>query len=133
MKQKEETEATGTLESLTLLMQALSDENRLRIINLLLARDELCVCDIQSVLAMPQTRVSRHLTILKNAGLVTARRDARWMYYTLLRDTPLGRELCAMCERTFPGIPALAADLTSLNAACDLVCCTFPVKHEEAT
>jgi DNA-binding transcriptional ArsR family regulator len=126
---KQQTETAGTLESLTQLMQALGDENRIRIINLLLAREELCVCDIQSVLDMPQTRVSRHLNILKSAGLVTARRDARWMYYALRRDTALARRLCEMCERSFSGIPALAADLNSLNAASDLVCCTIPIPH----
>jgi ArsR family transcriptional regulator, arsenate/arsenite/antimonite-responsive transcriptional repressor len=132
MKQEKESEAAGTLESLTLLMQALGDENRIRIINLLLAREELCVCDIQSVLAVPQTRVSRHLNILKSAGVVSARRDARWMYYALRRDTVLVRELCELCERSFSGIPALAADLTSLNAASDLVCCTIPTSHNVA-
>ena len=55
-------------------MQALADGNRLRILHLLLQAGELCVCDIERVLDVPQARVSRHLTILRNSGWVAARR-----------------------------------------------------------
>jgi hypothetical protein len=54
--------------------KALGDANRLRILNLLL-HGELCVCDIQFVLAASQPNVSRHLAYLKNSGLVIDRRD----------------------------------------------------------
>ncbi len=127
MKKQKSIDQTTTLGRLTTLMQALGDENRLRIINLLLAREELCVCDIQSVLNMPQTRVSRHLTILKNADLVTARRDGRWMYYALRRDTAAAGELCALCEALFPNVPGLASDINALKTASGLVCCTVPI------
>lgn len=127
------TPATGneqeTLESLAARMQALSDENRLRIVNLLLARTELCVCDIQSVLRMTQTKVSRHLTILKNAGFVTARRDGRWMHYALRRDSPVTASLCELCTPVFGTLPQLTSDLESLDTASGLVCCTIPIPH----
>jgi len=115
-----------TLELLSARMQALSDENRLRIINLLAARTELCVCDIQSVLNMTQTKVSRHLTILKNAGLVTSRRDGRWMYYALRRENPFTAALCNLCGTVFEAIPQMTSDLASLDTASGLVCCTIP-------
>ncbi len=72
------------------LFKALSDETRLRIY-LLLGQGELCVCQIQVALAMSQTKISRHLTVLRNAGLVTARREGLWMYYqrTELHTPPL--------------------------------------------
>jgi len=62
------------------MFNALSDETRLRIW-LLLANSELCVCQIQVALALSQTKISRHLSVLRNARLVTARREGLWMYY----------------------------------------------------
>ncbi|HEX8801677.1 MAG TPA: metalloregulator ArsR/SmtB family transcription factor [Terriglobales bacterium] len=62
--------------------KALGDNNRLRIINLLL-HGELCVCDIQYVLENSQPNVSRHLSYLKNSGIVTDRRDGYRIYYRL--------------------------------------------------
>ena len=62
--------------------KALADNSRLRIINLLL-HGELCVCDIQYVLENSQPNVSRHLSYLKNSGIVTDRRDGYRIYYRL--------------------------------------------------
>jgi ArsR family transcriptional regulator, arsenate/arsenite/antimonite-responsive transcriptional repressor len=63
--------------------KALSDETRLQIITLLLENDELCVCDFVGALAQTQSKVSRHLRYLYNAGLVEDRRAGLWMYYRL--------------------------------------------------
>ena len=65
------------------LFESLADENRLRIVNLLIASPFLCVADFQRVLDMPQTRVSRHLAYLKSRDLVQADRKGTWMYYRL--------------------------------------------------
>ncbi len=62
--------------------KALADVNRLRILNLLL-HGELCVCDIQFVLEASQPNVSRHLSYLKNSGLVLDRRDGFRIFYRL--------------------------------------------------
>lgn len=62
--------------------KALSDETRLRILALL-TRGELCVCDLMAVLRLPQSTVSRHLAYLRNAGLISDRREGVWMYYRL--------------------------------------------------
>lgn len=67
------------------VLKALSDETRLRIINLLYVR-ELCVCDIMETLKISQTKASRHLSYLKNAGLVEDRKHAQWVYYSLEKD-----------------------------------------------
>lgn len=64
------------------LFSALSDETRLRILALL-TRGELCVCQIEEVLRMPQSKVSRHLTALRHAGLVSWRREGTWIHYSL--------------------------------------------------
>ena len=62
------------MKELEQLFKGLADQTRLRILNLLI-HGELCVCDIQYVLESPQPNVSRHLTYLKNSGLVLDRRD----------------------------------------------------------
>ncbi len=64
------------------IFKACSDSTRLRILFLLDAR-ELCVCELVDVLQMPQGKISRHLAVLKIAGLVHDRRDATWVYYSL--------------------------------------------------
>jgi len=62
------------------LFHALSDETRLRILERL-RRGERCVCDLSDALEAAQSRLSFHLRILKDAGLVTDRRAGRWSYY----------------------------------------------------
>lgn len=64
--------------------KGLADQNRLRILNLLI-HGELCVCDIQFVLQSSQPNVSRHLTYLKNSGLVLDRREGARIFYRLAR------------------------------------------------
>ncbi|OPX86801.1 MAG: HTH-type transcriptional repressor AseR [Pelotomaculum sp. PtaB.Bin104] len=64
------------------ILKALSDETRLRIINLLF-EGELCVCDIMETLDITQAKASRHLGVLRRAGLVKDRKSAQWVYYTL--------------------------------------------------
>ena len=66
-------------------LKGLSDETRLRIINILYEK-ELCVCDIMEALKITQTKASRHLTYLKNAGLVSDRKQAQWVYYSINRN-----------------------------------------------
>ena len=63
--------------------KSLADETRLQILWLLLAREELCVCDIMAVLGITQSKASRHLRYLFNQGLVSDRREGVWMNYRL--------------------------------------------------
>ena len=67
------------------LCNALADEARVEIVVRLLD-GEKCVCDLQDALDAGQSRLSYHLKVLKEAGLVSDRRDGRWSYYTLERD-----------------------------------------------
>ena len=62
--------------------KALSDETRLRILNLLLVR-ECCVCEIMQVLDVSQTRASRNLNLLYDAGFLNVRREGLWAYYSI--------------------------------------------------
>jgi len=70
------------MEKLIEVLKALSDETRLRILNLLYER-ELCVCNIMDTLQISQAKASRHLIYLKNAGLVKDRKYAQWVYYSM--------------------------------------------------
>jgi ArsR family transcriptional regulator len=63
--------------------KALSDETRLQIMTLLLEQEELCVCDFVGALGQTQSKVSRHLRYLYNAGLVEDRREGLWMHYRI--------------------------------------------------
>ena len=65
--------------------KALSDETRLRIINLLLVR-ECCVCEVMQVLQISQTRASRNLNVLLDAGFLKVRREGLWAYYSIHRE-----------------------------------------------
>ncbi len=67
------------------LFHALSDETRIEIIEML-DSGERCVCELQDTLNAAQSRLSFHLRVLKDAGIVTDRRDGRWSYYELNRD-----------------------------------------------
>ena len=73
------------LEQATRLFHALSDQTRLSILQRL-RFGERCVCDLTDALDAAQSRLSFHLKVLKDAGLVTDRRQGRWMYYTLKTD-----------------------------------------------
>jgi ArsR family transcriptional regulator len=68
------------------LFHALSDQTRLSILERL-RRGERCVCELTDALDAAQSRLSFHLRVLKDAGLVTDRREGRWMYYTVDAET----------------------------------------------
>lgn len=70
------------MQRVTAVLRALGDENRARIV-LALRGQPMCVCQIVELLQLANSTVSEHLTILKEAGLVTARKDGRWIYYRL--------------------------------------------------
>ena len=68
---------------------ALNDETRLRILRFIDLYGPVCVCDIESSFGMIQSRISRHLKILKEAGFLKVERQGRWAYYTI--RSPLDR------------------------------------------
>jgi ArsR family transcriptional regulator len=68
------------------LFQALGDRTRLRLLNLM-SRGEICVCYFVNILGEPQPKISRHLAYLRRAGLVDARRQGKWVHYSLVRPS----------------------------------------------
>ena len=69
--------------------QALGDATRLRLLNLI-GEQELCVCYFVEVLGVPQPKISRHLAYLRNAGIVSARREGKWMHYRIVMPPHIG-------------------------------------------
>jgi len=76
------------------IFKALSDETRLRILKLL-EHGELCVCDLFSALDMVQPKVSFHLSVLKEAGLIKDRKEGRWVHYRI-NDSDLLRRFLVL-------------------------------------
>lgn len=66
------------------IFKALSDETRLRILALLSTK-ELCVCQIEKTLNIPQAKISRHLMVLKHSGMARDRRSGLWVFYSLAK------------------------------------------------
>ena len=98
------------------LFHALSDETRIGILEML--RDgERCVCDLQSDLEAAQSRLSFHLKVLRDAGLVTDRKEGRWSYYTIVPETlgELHDVAVALQERKRRSLPLSK----SSKACCD--------------
>ena len=98
------------------LFRAFADATRMRILNLLDAQKELCVCDLCAALGESQPKVSRHLAVLRGNGLVAARREGKWMFYSLAAaETPLHRTLLR-CVGSFLGeVDELAQDRARLR------------------
>jgi len=67
----------------------LSDETRRRILSLILREGELCVCELFFALNLPQPKVSRHLGVMREAQVLSVRRDGTWVFYRLHSHLPL--------------------------------------------
>lgn len=100
------------------LFRALADRTRLRILNLL-ARGELCVCYFVALLDETQPKISRHLAYLRRAGVVRARREGKWVHYSLARpsDERVARVLDTVV-RELRNDPDCCKDAAALASAC---------------
>lgn len=70
-------------------LRALADETRLRLLALLHEQGELCVCELTWALQMSQPKISRHLAILREQGILKDRRQGQWIYYRLHPEMPV--------------------------------------------
>ncbi len=80
--------------------KALSEDTRLEILALLFRHDELCVCDVEAILAVTQSKASRHLRYLQATGLVEGRRDGLWMRYRITHRPGPEQQLVLDTART---------------------------------
>jgi ArsR family transcriptional regulator len=114
------------MKTLERYFKALADATRLRILNLLL-NGEMCVCDIQLVLGTSQPNVSRHLSYLKNAGLVLDRRAGYRIFYRLADPAESRRKrLYRFLREVYAKEGTLAADKKRLQAVMEAGACTLP-------
>lgn len=100
------------------LFAALADRTRLRLLNLMNGR-EVCVCYFVEILKQGQPKISRHLAYLRRAGIVSARREGKWMHYSIERPTDAGA--AAILDATFLSFGAdreMQSDLVRLGKAC---------------
>jgi DNA-binding transcriptional ArsR family regulator len=96
-----------------ILFDLLADATRRRILALLASQGELCVCELMAGLSEIQPKVSRHLALMKDAGLVTARREGTWMHYRLAERQPAW-VLDLLATLTSGAVTELKADLNRL-------------------
>ena len=105
--------------------KGLADQTRLRMLNLLF-RGELCGCDIQFVLKLSQSNVSRHLAYLKRAGLVVDRRDGYRVFYRIRASRADHEQLLFdYLRQVFGSDPTAARDLKELKRAIRDGACTM--------
>ena len=102
------------MNQLTSLFKILSDESRLRIL-FLLYQEELCVCQLTGILQMPQPKVSKSLSKLRDLGLVSDQRREKFVYYSLKRENGPLMNILANLDRELPAYPVLASDRTGLD------------------
>jgi ArsR family transcriptional regulator, arsenate/arsenite/antimonite-responsive transcriptional repressor len=118
MRRSRHSSATDKLVDAAPVFAALGDETRLRIVALL-SHGELCVCHIESALDLNQSTASRHLGILRTAGVVDCRREGTWVYYRLTdQDHATVGKALEVLTRAFGAERALRADHARLRRSC---------------
>lgn len=99
------------------IFSALADPIRLRCLALMVRVGELCVCEFTHALDAPQPKISKHLAVLRDAGLVDDRRDAQWVLYSLAKDVPdWAAEAVAAAAKGLADAPIHQDDLRRLAA-----------------
>ena len=117
------------------ITKALADENRTRV--LMFLRDgELCVCQVMEMLGLAPSTVSKHLTILHQAGLLESRKDGRWMYYRLPgpKAPRQVRSALRWLGEALADDPQIAQDHKKAQAVCrmslDDLCCRYKTSEK---
>lgn len=104
------------METEALVFKALSDPTRLRVAALLAATGEVCVCNLADALQAQGFKISKHLAVLRAAGVVEARREGTWMYYRLAAPrSGLQRRLFEALRRELKEHATVKADLARLS------------------
>jgi ArsR family transcriptional regulator len=98
--------------------RALGDTTRLRLLNLM-GEQEVCVCYFTEILGGPQPKISRHLAYLRNAGIVSARREGKWMHYHIVTPPHIGAsQILRQTLDSLKDDKAMQADRARLTKAC---------------
>jgi len=106
------------MQSEAAIFKVLSDPTRLRLAVLLSLRAETCVCELAQAIGAADFNISRHLSIMRAAGLVEARREGTWMFYRLsAARTRLEERLLACLRECLADHPTVQSDLKRLSGA----------------
>lgn len=99
-----------------ILIKALSDTQRVRIV-MALSHGELCLCYFQEMLGLAPSTVSRHVSILQKAGLVSARKQGKWTYFRLVtsNEEPSGKTLLRWLQETLDEDVSVRADRETIR------------------
>jgi ArsR family transcriptional regulator len=103
---------------LELFFRALADNTRLRLLNLM-GKDEICVCFLVDVIGTNQPKISRHLAYLKRAGIVSSRRDGKWIHYKIAM--PSNDSAAKILQNLLDGLaldPQMQAEKNQLASIC---------------
>ncbi|MDD2376707.1 MAG: metalloregulator ArsR/SmtB family transcription factor [Clostridia bacterium] len=102
------------MENTLKLMKSLSDEIRLRIINILYYSD-LYVCEIVDILKLPQSTVSRHLTIMKNTNVIEDTKDGSWIKYSIVKNDSYNNIVKNIIEKELINDNKLKCDIENMK------------------
>jgi ArsR family transcriptional regulator len=113
------------LKKITKILKALSDESRVRIVNLLKAKAGVCVCEITEIINLSQPTISSHLKKLEEAGIISFKKDGLWVnYYLNEKMDPECRELIELIVKIIEKDPDAKKDILKINDADRmLICC----------
>ena len=104
--------------NIELLFKALADRTRLRLINLV-GDTEVCVCFFVEVLKTNQPKISRHLAYLRRAGVVSARRDGKWIHYRIVEPPdPHAAKIFREVRTCLANDPSMQSDRARLQRIC---------------
>ena len=97
------------------VFKALADRNRLRAFAALCDHDELCACQLIELLQVSGATASRHMALLVSAGLVSSRKEGRWVYYRLNPESRLGPVMRDLVDAEKDADVGIAADRKALE------------------
>ena len=125
--------ATLTVPPIEQLFQGLADRTRLRLLNLM-ADQEVCVCYFVEILGLSQPVISRHLAYLRARGLVTSRRQGKWMHYRIApQATPLSLIHISSASPALSTTPSNSSGSFTMAGGTDTSSCTRPPRPLSST
>lgn len=105
------------MKTLIKVFEALGDETRLRMLKVLLEKKSLCVCEIMQALDISQTRASRNLGILEEAGLVVSKRKGVWVHYSANKNPGYCKNIETLLKRWLNNDTLIVEDKKRLSKA----------------
>jgi len=93
------------MESIEKIASAMNDKTRILIVAFLAEHGTSCVCELEESLGLFQSRISRHLKILKEGGFVVDSREGKWVHYTLTCKDPIQKAFLITIKKNAPVLP----------------------------